>query len=68
MPGVGFGDDDIRCTTQPTIIEVAQAEIDADERLASIKDMKATILASRAAPWYKKMFPYKITIERIEYV
>lgn len=42
----------------------AQAELDKDLRRKAIDEAKARLRAKASRPWWAKLFPWRITIER----
>ena len=51
--------------TQSEIELIAKQELEDDLRREAINKRKEQLRARRNLPWYKKLFPYSIKIERI---
>lgn len=51
--------------TVGNIEHAAKQELEEEEFREAVKKRKEELRARKNLPWYKKLFPFKITIERI---
>jgi hypothetical protein len=51
---------------EANLIEMAaKQELHAEEFRRRVEERKEQLRKRKALPWYKKLFPFKVTIERI---
>ena len=52
-------------TSLKAIEDAAKTELDQEEFRRLVEERKESLRNRKRLPWYRKLFPFKITIERI---